>query len=60
MYGLKDRFDRWVSMNGGFTRDMVNVRKFNTKKEASAHRKANLLVEYHPTLIKENKDGADK
>ena len=60
MYGLKDRFDRWVSMNGGFTRDMVNVRKFNTKKEAGAHRKANLLVEYHPTLVKEKDDGADK
>ena len=60
MYGLRDRFGRWVSMNGGFTRDMVNVRKFNTKKEAGAYRKANLLVEYHPVLIEENKDGAFK
>lgn len=60
MYGLRDRFGRWVSMNGGFTRDMANVRKFNTKKEASAHRKANLLVEYHPVRIEENKDGAVK
>lgn len=60
MYGLRDRFGRWVSMNGGFTRDMANVRRFNTKKEASAHRKANLLVEYHPVRIEENKDGAVK
>lgn len=60
MYGLRDRFGRWVSMNGGFTRDMVNVRRFNTKKEASAHRKENLLVEYHPVRIEENKDGAVK
>ena len=61
MYGLKDRFDRWVSMNGGFTRDMVNVRKVQHKEGSwCTQERQTFLVEYHPTLVKEKDDGADK